>query len=444
MKQRIALFWPGDYRDKPNQWALPGVEEATGQLEKALVKLGYSPYRVEGFISRPHQSIEKLGPIDDPMIGVCTHWLYGPHTTDGVVGKDTPLLLASNFSGQWPGLVGLLNTGACLESVGRQFSRVWTDAQDWTADERFMSRLEEWCTTGAIAYSEDELSYQTGISSNAETIAKTVEQGIRDRRVLALMLGDTSMGMINGYFGPRLLNPIGFTEHKVDQAWIIDRGRSISDKRIEDAYRFVRSNGVAFHYGEENAEDFDENATREQLRDYLTVLDMIDEFKADCLGWQYQLGLLNLRPPSDFAEGLLNSVCRPESNGDTVAHCHRGRPGQPCGNGDDEAPSQSQGSASIRIVPRRPLGRGIPRAVHLGSVELGLLRGLRLQPRPGYTERSPLLPAAFWIFPHPRRHLCRRESARRYNLGTRLYQGWQALDGYWQRRSGEAAGTAAR
>ena len=38
------------------------------------------------------------------------------------------------------------------------------------------------------------------------------------------MLGDTSMGMINGYFGPRLLYPIGFTEHKVDQAWLIDRG----------------------------------------------------------------------------------------------------------------------------------------------------------------------------------------------------------------------------
>ena len=33
------------------------------------------------------------------------------------------------------------------------------------------------------------------------------------------MLGDTSMGMINGYFGPRLLNRVGFAEHKVDQAW---------------------------------------------------------------------------------------------------------------------------------------------------------------------------------------------------------------------------------
>jgi L-fucose isomerase-like protein len=46
---------------------------------------------------------------------------------------------------------------------------------------------------------------------------------------------------------------------------------------------------------------------------------LIDEYKADCLGWQYQLGLIPLRPPSDFAEGLFNSACRPESNGDTVA-----------------------------------------------------------------------------------------------------------------------------
>ena len=49
------------------------------------------------------------------------------------------------------------------------------------------------------------------------------------------------------------------------------------------------------------------------------MLDLVHEYRADCVGWQYQLGLLPLRPPSDFAEGLLNSACRPESDGDTVA-----------------------------------------------------------------------------------------------------------------------------
>jgi L-fucose isomerase-like protein len=133
------------------------------------------------------------------------------------------------------------------------------------------------------------------------------------------MLGDTSMGMINGYFGPRLLTKHGFTEHKIDQAWIVDRGARISDRRLDDALAFVKDRGVTFHWGGSGAEDFDERATREQLRDYLAVVDMVGEYKADCVGWQYQLGLIPLRPPSDFSEGLLNSACRPESNGDTIA-----------------------------------------------------------------------------------------------------------------------------
>lgn len=318
MPTRIAIFWPGDYRDRPNEQALPSITAATEQLERALTKLGRVHYRVPGFLTKPHESIEKLGPIDDPMIGVFVHWVYGPHTCDGVVGKSNPLLLASNFSGQWPGLVGLLNTGACLESVGREFSRVWTSAQDWTADAAFMERLEEWCNTGRICYAEDQIAYTAAISEEALQRAERVAEQIRRRRILALMLGDTSMGMINGYFGPRLLNTIGFTEHKVDQAWIIDRGRRISDQRIDAAFKFVCDAGVTFHWRESGADDFDEAATREQLRDYLAVLDLAQEFKADCVGWQYQLGLISLRPPSDFAEGLLNSTCRPEGDGGTL------------------------------------------------------------------------------------------------------------------------------
>ncbi len=329
MSDRIAIFWPGDYRSKPNEWARPSIEAATRQMEAALGKLGRKSYRVGDFITRPHEAIERLAPVDDPLIGVCVHWFYGPHTTDGVVGKDNPLLLASNFSGQWPGLVGLLNTGACLESVGRRFSRVWTDQTDWTADETFMSRLDEWCRTGRIEYPADELRVRPaggGEAGQPPRAAADVYEAIRRRRILALMLGDTSMGMINGYFGHRLLNMIGFTEHKVDQAWIIDRGRGIDARRIDDAFKFVVDRGVTFHWRGDrcppsiaaDAADFTEDATREQLRDYLAVLDIAREFRADCIGWQYQLGLLPLRPPSDFNEGLLNSVCRPEGDGDLI------------------------------------------------------------------------------------------------------------------------------
>ncbi|MDZ4778912.1 MAG: fucose isomerase [Planctomycetia bacterium] len=318
MSKPVVIFWPGDYREEPNKWALPQVKETTEQLVRALKKLGRKPYQVRGFLRKPNEAIEKLGPVDDPAIGVFCHWTYGPHTVDGVVGKDSPLLLASNFSGTWPGLVALLNTSSCLEMVDRRHSRVWTDAADWTKDRGFMSRLDEWCSSGAIRYDESELHYNAPITAEAAAVAGEVLRELRAKRVMALMLGDTSMGMINGYFGSRLLSKIGFTEHKVDQAWLINRGRFIAERRIDDAFKFVVEKGVKFHWGAEGAQDFTSESTREQLRMYLTVLDLVDEFGADCVGWQYQLGLLPLLPPSDFSEGLLNSTCRPEGNGDVI------------------------------------------------------------------------------------------------------------------------------
>lgn len=356
MPSKIALFWPGDYRSRPNELALPSITKATVQLEKALGKLGRKSYRIPGFLTKPHESIEKLGPVDDPLIGVFVHWVYGPHTTDGVVGKDTPLLLASNFSGQWPGLVGLLNTAACLESVGRRFSRIWTDAADWSRDAAFMQRLDHWCSTGQIVYDDGEIACRAAVSPAAAKLAGKVAGAIRRRRILALMLGDTSMGMINGYFGPRLLNPIGFAEHKVDQAWLLDRGPRVSARRIEEAYRFVCEKGVKFYYGEKGAEDFTPDATREQLRDYLAVLDLLREFKADCLGWQYQLGLIPLRPPSDFAEGLLNSACRPESNGDTIVCSTEGDQGN---------------LVPMELMKRILKAKGMPQAVMFHDVRWG-------------------------------------------------------------------------
>src|SRR3954447_22667838 len=189
MSKKVAVFWPGDYRAKPNEWALPHARETTRQLVSALSKLGRSPYVIEGYLTRPDEAIAKLGPIDDPMIGVFVHWTYAPHTVDGVVGKDNPLLLASNFSGTWPGLVALLNTGASLESVGRPASRVWTDAADWAHDAQFMDRLDEWCSSGRIVYDPSDLRAAGPVAEAARAVAEGVLEGIRRRRILALMLG---------------------------------------------------------------------------------------------------------------------------------------------------------------------------------------------------------------------------------------------------------------
>jgi L-fucose isomerase-like protein len=235
-----------------------------------------------------------------------------------VVGKTNPLLLASNFSGRWPGLVGLLNTAACLRSVNRPVSRLWTEAKDWTRNRAFMERLDEWCSTGAIRWPEDEVHHAAAVAPDELARARTVLAQFRARRPLILMLGDTSMGMVNGYFGNRVLARLGFAEHKVDQAWLPQRAAHVGRKRIDAAFDFVQRHGVTFHWREKDAEDFTEETTREQLSMYLAVLDLVGEFGIDCIGWQYQLGLWPVMAPSDFCEGLLNSKCRPEGDGDVI------------------------------------------------------------------------------------------------------------------------------
>jgi hypothetical protein len=313
MGRRVVLFLPGDYRAIPNELARPNVETFVAALTGALRHLGHDPVLLDRFLTTPADAIDTLSGVDDPMIGVYAHWVYGPHTTDGVAGSDTPLLLASNFDGTWPGLVGLLNTGACLTSLGRAHSRLWSAHADLTTDKWFMDALDTWVQTGTLEHDAACIRPAPGPIDSPDV--DDVVAGMRAKRPLAAMLGDTSMGMINGYFGPQRLARVGFSEHKIDQAWVIEQGKTVDPKRVDDALAFVRDRGVEFHYGD----DFDVQATRNQLRDYCAVLDLLGEFRADCLGWQYQLGLIRSLPPSDFAEGLLNSACRPETTGSTIA-----------------------------------------------------------------------------------------------------------------------------
>ncbi len=152
---RITMFLPGDYRPVPNSLAEPNVRDVRRGDDE-----GGDPPRAS---DAPDRQVPRrrratrssaLSGIDDPMIGVYSHWVYGPHTTDGVVGTDNPLLLASNFDGTWPGLVGLLNTGACLTSLGRKHSRLWSEKADLTTDDAFMARLDAWVRTGTIEYDD--------------------------------------------------------------------------------------------------------------------------------------------------------------------------------------------------------------------------------------------------------------------------------------------------
>ena len=270
---------------------------------------------VEGYLTRPDEAIAKLGPIDDPMIGVFVHWTYAPHTVDGVVGKDNPLLLASNFSGTWPGLVALLeHRGLAGERRPRRPRASGPTPPTGPPTPASWSGSTSGARPAGSTTTTDEIRTAPAPSGpkRSRSPGESLD-GIRRRRVLALMLGDTSMGMINGYFGPATALPDRL-QRAQGRPGLAHRAHAVDRRRSESTMHSNSSRtGASRSTGSEaDAEDFTPAATREQLRGYLAVLDLLEEFQADCLGWQYQLGLLKLLPPSDFAEGLLNSHAGPK------------------------------------------------------------------------------------------------------------------------------------
>ena len=372
------------------------------------------PTSIPGFLTRPDEAIDKLGPIDDPLIGVFVHWVYGPHTCDGVVGKDNPLLLASNFSGTWPGLVALLNTGACLESLNRRFSPHLDRRRRLDQGRRASwSASTSGARPGQIRYPEDELHYSAAVTPEAERLAAEVVAEIRR----AARPGPDARRHLDGH-DQRLLRPAPAGPARLRRA----QGRSgVAARPHEDGeaasasrrrFASCSDKGVTFHWREKDAADFTEDATRTQLRMYLAVLDLLAEFKADCLGWQYQLGLLPVLPPSDFCEGLLNSTAGRSRTATLVITSTEADQGNLDPDGADEAAAQGEGPAPGGDVPRRALGRHARGPLAVGAAQLRLLRRLRLQPRPGHAARRAQLPPAGGLFPDPRRHVRRREPAR--------------------------------
>ena len=59
---------------------------------------------------------------DAPLVVAEAVWQYSHHMLAGLRDNHGPILTVGNWSGQWPGLVGLLNLNAYLTKMGVGYS----------------------------------------------------------------------------------------------------------------------------------------------------------------------------------------------------------------------------------------------------------------------------------------------------------------------------------
>ena len=125
-----VLVASGDLRETANRLGLAGAGGAGGPRRRRLrATRRPRPARAippdagtgHGFISSQRMGMDVFAGIDRdaPLIVAEAVWQYSHHVLPGLRRHRGPILTVANWSGTWPGLVGMLNINASLTKMGR-------------------------------------------------------------------------------------------------------------------------------------------------------------------------------------------------------------------------------------------------------------------------------------------------------------------------------------
>jgi len=318
MAKSIILIANGDLRLSANQncWAAQSAMEAalTAAIEKEgrQVKRGhpYDPAKKHGFIDSQKHGIEVFRSIDAhaPLIVAEAVWQYSQHLLPGLFTHKGPILTVANWSGTWPGLVGMLNLNGSLTKMGVPYSTLWSE--DFT-DEFFLNGLRSWLATGKVEHATPHVRSFTDDSSDAAEKGRNFARELRKTKRIMGVFDEGCMGMHNAIIPDELLNPTGVFKERLSQSALYAKMLTVSEKEAQQVFDWCRQRGIDFQFGSDEATDLTEAQVLQQCKMYIAAVRIADEFGCATIGIQYQQGLKDLAPASDLVEGLLNNVDRP-------------------------------------------------------------------------------------------------------------------------------------
>ena len=187
MSSSVFLIASGDLRLSANQMCWPAQKAAEDALIRAIQNLGphverahpFVPEKGHGFIDSQRYGLEIFEkiPATAPVIIVEAVWQYSHHVLGGLIHHRGPILTVANWSGQWPGLVGMLNLNACLAKAGVPYDTLWST--DFS-DAQFLKYLETWLNGARIEHDASHVKplQSVAVPPNAKRIGRAVAQEI--------------------------------------------------------------------------------------------------------------------------------------------------------------------------------------------------------------------------------------------------------------------------
>src|SRR5208282_3796962 len=244
----VLLVTSGDLRQSANQVCWPAQRDMEEKLTAAFAEKGYQlvrahPYREDvkhGFIWSQRMGMDVFLNIhpEAKLVFATAAWQYSHHVLPGLRSHKGPILTAANWSGQWPGLVGLLNLNGSLIKAGKPFSSIWS--KDFT-DAYFQNALAEWLKTGCITH---DLSHVHALDTSklpAESARLGAELAaeLQHRKAIMGIFDEGCMGMYNAIIDDELINPAGIFKERLSQSALVAKMRTVSDAEANAVYQWL-------------------------------------------------------------------------------------------------------------------------------------------------------------------------------------------------------------
>lgn len=325
--EKIQLVCSGDSRPIPNQIGWPTQQRVEAMINEAVSDLGGQLVRVHhpdnktkhhGFIdSQAHgmQVFRDHVDPDTPIIVATSLWQYSTHVLPGLTKHRAPILTAANWSGEWPGLVGMLNLNGSLTKAGVKYSSIWSE--DFK-DDFARQGLKSWLETGKIEHDvshvqalDDDTSWPEAKYKEDEKRGIELAKKLRSDQAILGVFDEGCMGMYNAIMPDNLLQPLGVFKERMSQSALYAAMLDVSDETAHNHYQWLLDKGMRFELGSNDVEELTEEQVLEGLKMYDAAVRLAVENGCAAIGIQYQHGLQGLCVTSDLAEGLLNNPERP-------------------------------------------------------------------------------------------------------------------------------------
>jgi hypothetical protein len=319
-KKQVQFIANGDLRLSANQKCWPEQVKMEEALGKAVSEAGYEvlrahPYKeaeLHGFIASQKEGMQVFREIDPdaPLIVAEAVWQYSHHVLHGLISHRGPILTVANWSGTWPGLVGMLNLNGSLTKAGVSYSTIWSE--DFT-DPYFREYLAAWLKKGHARHKTPHVTKwkNVKVSGKERKLGAALAGQLRAEKAILGIFDEGCMGMYNAIIPDELLHPTGVYKERLSQSALFFETTQVSDDEAWTVRQWMEERGMKFHTGANDATDLTDDQIRQQCKMYVAALRIAEDFGCHAIGIQYQQGLKDLLPASDLVEGMLNNAERP-------------------------------------------------------------------------------------------------------------------------------------